>query len=195
MFVIKEKLKHFDSAVTGIHDLDLKSETMDLSEEDLGIRSELWGDLWRPQSLQQNLIFQKSRSKWLKEGDTNSKFFHGLMNHRKRQNSIHGLNIHKQWIEDVHGVRQGIRNHFENLFNKHNKNCPTLSGISFSQLDPPGNVSLISNFDEEEIKNSIWDCEGDKSPGPDGFNFKFIKAFWHIMKDDIIKMVRDFHAN
>ncbi|XP_019460111.1 PREDICTED: uncharacterized protein LOC109359872 [Lupinus angustifolius] len=160
-----------------IHDIDLKRETMDLSDEDARNTSDLLADIWRARSLHQNLIFQKSRSKWLKEGDTNSKFFHGLMNSRKRHNSIHGVSIHRNWIEDVHDIRQGIRNHFATLFNEHNRNRSTLSNISFSQLDPTNNAFLTSKFDEEDIKNAIWDCVGSKSPGPDGFNFKFIKAF------------------
>ncbi|GJR78737.1 putative RNA-directed DNA polymerase, eukaryota, reverse transcriptase zinc-binding domain protein [Tanacetum coccineum] len=34
----------------------------------------------------------------------------------------------------------------------------------------------------EEVKRSVWDCAGSKSPGPDGFNFNFIKRTWEIIK-------------
>ncbi|GKC42947.1 reverse transcriptase domain, reverse transcriptase zinc-binding domain protein, partial [Tanacetum coccineum] len=43
-------------------------------------------------------------------------------------------------------------------------------------------------------KKEIWDaiscCGGEKTPGPDGFNFKFIKRFWSIFRPDKVgKMV------
>ncbi|XP_057432616.1 secreted RxLR effector protein 78-like [Lotus japonicus] len=41
----------------------------------------------------------------------------------------------------------------------------------------------------EEIKEAVWDCDGDRSPGPDGYNFRFIKSFWHLMHLDIKKIV------
>lgn len=28
-----------------------------------------------------------------------------------------------------------------------------------------------AKFDESEVKNAMWNCEGDKSPRPHGFNF------------------------
>jgi len=34
---------------------------------------------------------------------------------------------------------------------------------------------LINVFDENEIKEAVWECGSNKSPGPDGFNFSFIK--------------------
>jgi hypothetical protein len=38
-------------------------------------------------------------------------------------------------------------------------------------------------------------CDGDKSPDPDGFNFRFIKQFWSLVKGDIMEMVNEFYSN
>jgi len=43
------------------------------------------------------------------------------------------------------------------------------------------------------VKTAVWDCDGSKSPGPDGINFNFLKQSWHIIKDDIMRAVRKFH--
>lgn len=53
----------------------------------------------------------------------------------------------------------------------------------------------MEQFSEEEIKNAVWDCEGDKSPGPDGFNFTFLKEFWEAIKSEVCSFVREFHLN
>lgn len=41
----------------------------------------------------------------------------------------------------------------------------------------------------------MWDCEGDKSLGPDGLNFHFIKAFWHILEKDVQRVVDEFFVH
>ena len=33
----------------------------------------------------------------------------------------------------------------------------------------------------------------DKAPGPDGFNGQFLKSCWHIIKQDIYLLCKDFH--
>lgn len=42
---------------------------------------------------------QKSRIKWLKEGDMNTKFFHLMVNWRRKKNEIKGLFIEDIWYE------------------------------------------------------------------------------------------------
>ena len=50
-------------------------------------------------------------------------------------------------------------------------------------------------FLEEEVKRAVWECGSDKSPGPDGLNFKFIKQFWNSIKPDILRFLDEFHVN
>lgn len=45
-------------------------------------------------------------------------------------------------------------------------------------------LSLEVQFLDLEIKEAVWGCEGSKSPGPNGYNFFFVKKCWHFMKED-----------
>nr|GEZ31607.1 RNA-directed DNA polymerase, eukaryota [Tanacetum cinerariifolium] len=51
---------------------------------------------------------------------------------------------------------------------------------------------LKSNVTYEEIKKAVWDCGTDKSPGPDGFTFDFIRRYWKIMDQDVVNAVHEF---
>ncbi|XP_071708448.1 uncharacterized protein [Rutidosis leptorrhynchoides] len=52
--------------------------------------------------------------------------------------------------------------------------------------------SIDRDVMNEEIKDAVWDCGSSKSPGPDGFSFLFIKAYWDLLQHDICSTVRDF---
>ncbi|GJR01528.1 RNA-directed DNA polymerase, eukaryota [Tanacetum coccineum] len=52
--------------------------------------------------------------------------------------------------------------------------------------------NLESRFTEKEIWEAVSRCCSDKAPGPDGFNFRFIKKFWEIVKEEIITAVHWF---
>nr|GEX67515.1 putative reverse transcriptase domain-containing protein [Tanacetum cinerariifolium] len=60
----------------------------------------------------------------------------------------------------------------------------------------PGYRELAGFFEQqctrEEIKRAVWDCGGDRSPGPDGFTFKFITSFWDILEADVVRLVQEF---
>ncbi|GJZ53993.1 hypothetical protein Tco_0608878 [Tanacetum coccineum] len=47
---------------------------------------------------------------------------------------------------------------------------------------------LEKEFNEKEVWEAIHGCGG----GPDGFNFKFIRKFWEIIKPDLLKAVMWF---
>jgi hypothetical protein len=56
-----------------------------------------------------------------------------------------------------------------------------------------GLEELTIPFTKEEIDNVIKSMPVDKAPGPDGFNGKFLKSSWHIIKHDIYKLYEDFY--
>lgn len=100
-------------------------------------------------------IRQKARIKGVVEGDENSKFFHCLVNNKFMKNQIYGLNTSGSWVEDTNAIKE----------------CTT--GLQ----DKPRFLSHLVKkiFLQQEIKQAVWSCGSNKAPGPDGFNFYFIK--------------------
>lgn len=41
--------------------------------------------------------------------------------------------------------------------------------------------------------DSLKLCNGDKAPGPDEFNMKFLEDFWHLIKEKVMGLFRDLH--
>jgi hypothetical protein len=56
-------------------------------------------------------------------------------------------------------------------------------------------VGLELPFSLEEIEGVVMECDGNKSPGPDGFNFNFVKSFWGLLKHEIRILFDQFHGN
>ncbi|XP_076953170.1 uncharacterized protein LOC143627172 [Bidens hawaiensis] len=52
--------------------------------------------------------------------------------------------------------------------------------------------SLVQPFLLLEIKEAVWDCHSDRAPGPDGYNFKFLKRFWNSLQGDFVKVFNEF---
>ncbi|GJU31029.1 RNA-directed DNA polymerase, eukaryota, partial [Tanacetum coccineum] len=51
---------------------------------------------------------------------------------------------------------------------------------------------LESPVTSDEIRNAVWGCGEDKSPGPDGFTFDFFRKFWSIIGPDFYLAVEWF---
>ena len=47
-------------------------------------------------------------------------------------------------------------------------------GICREKLERP--------FDEDEVKRALFECEGDKAPGPDGFSIAAWQEGWEVIK-------------
>ena len=63
---------------------------------------------------------QRSRVKWLKAGDKNSKFFHSSTIHRRQVNIITRLNTNRGWLTDDSAIISHINGFFEQIFFKSN---------------------------------------------------------------------------
>jgi hypothetical protein len=133
--------------------------------------------------------------KWLKDGDANSKFFHGVMSGRRRHNAINMVSVDGSIVEGVHNIRSTIFNHFSSHFKASGAIRPGVGGLQFRKLSGAEAGALTKPFSQVEVKQAIWDCDSFKSTGPDGVNFGFIKEFWDLLKDDFMRFLTKFHRN
>ena len=151
--------------------------------------------LWEASNAFESLLRQKSRERWLKQGDCNSAYFHKVINFRRSYNSLHGILIAGVWVHDPIAVKNEAVSFFQNRFTEMHNIRPTLDGVNFSSINQRQREILIAPFSDQEIKDAVWSCGGEKCPGPDGFNFNFIKEFWEVVKSDFRRFVDEFHVH
>ncbi|GKV31769.1 hypothetical protein SLEP1_g40435 [Rubroshorea leprosula] len=65
----------------------------------------------------------------------------------------------------------------------------------FKKISAEDNLLLLAPFNEEEVKQAVWSCEGSKASGSDGFNFNFIREMWDLIRGDVMGFVNDFYQN
>ncbi|CAN6679292.1 unnamed protein product [Malus baccata var. baccata] len=135
---------------------------------------------------------QRSRVKWLREGDLNTQFFHQSTLQRRRRNMILKLKADDgQWVEHPSRVRQIVEDHFHNLFKT---GGPRHWGALLDCV-PPGitedmNRDLIVPVSDEEIKAAVMNMGRLKAPGPYGFQGIFYHSFWEDLKTDVHSLIR-----
>ncbi|XP_058746325.1 uncharacterized protein LOC131619219 [Vicia villosa] len=214
-YVLKEKLRllkirlhDWNVAVYGKNDLEIKEGVKAINVDDEFVewcvddhrveevvrrRSSATCKLWNDMRIKDNLLFQNSRLKWDLDGDANTKFFHSVMKERRRLNHIGSISTDSGFLAKVGEVKDGFWSHFSSKFVEEYIGIPTLDGLVFKKLNGSQVSSLEASFLETEIRDAVWSCDGSKSPGPDDFNFLFLRKCWLFIKEDFIMFVNDFH--
>ncbi|MCI18229.1 transposon TX1 putative protein [Trifolium medium] len=64
--------------------------------------------------------------------------------------------------------------------------------MTFHGLPEDDVVMLSAPFSAAEINVVVASFDGNKSPGPDGFNFSFFKRFWDLIKREVGVMFDQF---
>jgi hypothetical protein len=121
--------------------------------------------------------------------------FHESIKNRKRRNQLVALSNGDQWVQGVDDIKVFVKSYFENNFKERWERRPTLDGIQFQSLSEDDNIVLTAPFSCEEVREAIWNSDGNRCPGPDGFNFNFLKTCWEIIKGDIMAFFSEFYIN
>jgi hypothetical protein len=100
-----------------------------------------------------------------------------------------------QWVQGVEEVKGFVKDFFDNNFKKRWEQRPNLNGIQFQSLSKEDNSLLLSPFSIEEVMEVVWNSDGSKCPRPDGFNFRFLKVCWDIIKGDVMEFLHEFHGS
>ncbi|GKB12599.1 hypothetical protein Tco_0846522 [Tanacetum coccineum] len=162
------------SILNNFGEWDAKAESGTLTPLDIDKRDE-W--LMDHQEIEQAEIYtlrQKSQIRWAVEGDENSRFFHATVKNNFAKNSINGIYIDGTWCKNPETIKNSAMDHFANRFKERCNDRPKFCSPLFRVLSH--SEFLESCISMDEVKSAVWSCTDNKSPGPDGLNFNFIKA-------------------
>nr|GEZ52981.1 putative RNA-directed DNA polymerase, eukaryota, reverse transcriptase zinc-binding domain protein [Tanacetum cinerariifolium] len=188
----KDQIREKEDIIKKINafDANITSRSSDFVADDQGSS---WIDSLRKIEVNESLdLSQKAKIKWCIEADENSKFFHAMVNQKHIYLAIHGIKLDGHWIDEPHGIKKAFTSFFEQKF----KNIKVTKVVNrspfYNSLSTEQSCLMDSLITLDEIKNAIWACGLDKSPGPDGFTFAVYKEFWITMKDDVANFIKHF---
>ncbi|KAG7590171.1 hypothetical protein ISN44_As07g023610 [Arabidopsis suecica] len=167
-------------------------------------QSEVWPGFQKVAVLKRNLAKayreeeaywkQKSRQKWLRSGNRNSKYFHAAVKEnrqRKRIEKLKDINGNFQVSEAAKGEVAAA--YFQNLFTSSN---PESFGSWFDGLSPRVsdslNSDLIAEVSVQEIKEAFFSIKPASAPGPDGMSAMFFQHYWSIVGPQVTTEVQKF---
>ncbi|KAF5754385.1 putative RNA-directed DNA polymerase [Helianthus annuus] len=178
-----------------INMLERLAEERALEEEELHERAECINIVLDMDRRKQLDARQKSRARWALDGDENSAFFHNIINSNLSNNLINGLLIDGVWNSNPVIIKEAFFDFFSKQFVEPMSSRPYVIGHNLATLSTIEANILVEPFSITEIKEAIWGCVGDRAPGPDGFNFKFIKKNWDLFQGDFIRLFQEFYDN
>ncbi|XP_021990972.1 uncharacterized protein LOC110887706 [Helianthus annuus] len=183
----------YGSKLDRLDAFEVEAEARNLLPHDLEERAECRGFIMEAYKLKLMDMKQKSRVKWTTNADENTTYFHGITNVNTSCNRINGLHIGGAWVTFPPLIKDVVYSFFrakflEPMVNRPFFDCPNLSSLSNVEAD-----SLVCSFSIIEVKNAVWECDGDRAPGPDGVNFYFIKKCWGSLQGDFIKLFEEFY--
>nr|GFB45678.1 RNA-directed DNA polymerase, eukaryota [Tanacetum cinerariifolium] len=93
--------------------------------------------------------------------------------------------IDGDWITDSKAVKDAFRDHFAFRFKKPVDSRLKLN-IQFPNRLSSEQVEILdSGVSRAEIRDAVWGCGVNKSPGPDGFTFEFFRRYWNFLDDTV----------
>lgn len=97
-----------------------------------------------------------------------------------------------EWCWDQDGLLSLAFKFFSSLYlDDSNSNAIELSIFSFLVLPSKACQVLAKPFDEEKVKNVVFDMDPFKAPGPDGFQACFYQKSWTHVGPLLVRMVLD----
>jgi hypothetical protein len=177
-----------------LRELDTIEEDWALDSAELAKKGEVSKELEACLLMEDVSWRQKSKILWLKEGDKCSKFFHSMANSHRRYNSIDSFMIEGNLTNNQAVISEHIVKYYQKLFEEQCQWRPRVDGLVFDQILDHEAGWLEREFEEEEVRKVVMAMEGDKAPGPDDFSIAFFQVCWEVVKEDIMKIFREFHA-
>eukprot|EP00253_Pinus_taeda_P005215 PITA_05215 len=156
----------------------------------------LWMEL-EARRLQEEILWkQKSRIRWLKEGEKNTKFFHRSTIQRRMHNNIAFINNNQgDRIEKHEDIEKAFRDHFQEALKEQPGSCEAAIK-AFTKHVPKiitedQNQNLLKQVTMQEVDEAMAQLKDGKAPGPDGFTGNFFHEFWDLISSEVWDLVEE----
>jgi len=201
---MKKPLRKWNKEVFGIIDIKLKTLQEELSkldrkeqfqqpqEADVHRRRAIQSQLWLWMARRERYWKQMSRSKVLKEGDRNTKYFHLMATMRRKRKMIDAIVVDGIEYVDPRKVRKAIVDYFKGQYSRRPAGSFDIGNLGLATLTENQRQHLSAVVSKEEIKEALLSCDPSRAPGYDGFNIKCIKHIWPIVGDDFSRSIESF---
>ncbi|CAE6062902.1 unnamed protein product [Arabidopsis arenosa] len=192
MFMLGERLKHAKIACRRLNRIgfgnlqqktrdalshleDIQSQLLTIPSDSLFRLEHVARKRWNFFALALESFYrQKSRIRWLKEGDANTRFFHRAVIAHQAKNLIKYLRADDDSkVENVEQIKDMIVSYYTHLLGSENESTVPLSVETIKALHPfrcddtlAAKLSAIPS--EEEITLAFFSMPKNKAPGPDG---------------------------
>ncbi|GJZ43695.1 RNA-directed DNA polymerase, eukaryota [Tanacetum coccineum] len=113
------------------------------SDDIVNKRMEVLNSMQHFDKIQAMDIAQKAKIKWAIEGDENSRYYHGVLNKKRRQLSIRSIMVDGVWTEKPNSVKLEFLQHFRRRFEK-----PT-GKRAYVDMNFPKSISIDQQMDLE----------------------------------------------
>ncbi|KAF7844182.1 ribonuclease H [Senna tora] len=188
---IQQKIKDLSNLLEKIQK-NVNNDALVMDEKTIRHQLEFYLDC------EETLWAQKARQTWLVNGDRCTAYFHNIVKNRRVQNHINAIQDDSgKWIDDYQTIQQIRISYFKDIFTERNKvhvsdivkklqkyQIPSLQNEHIDILNKP--------FNEEEFVSALNQMKLDGAPGPDGYNVRFYRKFWDIVKVDVQAMINGF---
>ncbi|CAL1355748.1 unnamed protein product [Linum trigynum] len=140
------------------------------------------------------LWFQRSREKWVQQGERNTGYFHQQAIIRRRRNKIDSLrNTNGEWVSDPQELAMLIFDFFASLYLQDIADYEDLMPKSaFPRLSHEELAALLRPFRGEDIHQAVHGMKPFQAPGPDGFHAAFYQRSWRVVGRALIDMALEF---
>ncbi|CAK8538120.1 unnamed protein product [Lathyrus sativus] len=180
---LKSDLRIWNLKVFGWLDLNIEDNIYKFKKLELELDVE---------SNQQSTDLDKEKLRWLQNGDLNTKCFHDSLKSRHRLNHLSAIVVEDRNVEEPENIKDEAIKFFKDKFTQSNSKKFRSDLALAACLDEEDKQFLETNFSTFDVTKAIFSCDGNKFPGVDGFNFKFIKSCWEIVGQDFSNCILDF---
>ncbi|KAH0714761.1 hypothetical protein KY285_007590 [Solanum tuberosum] len=182
-----DKVKEWEAKM-----LDLETDYIENDNDDLRPQiHKTQAEHTRWLKCEQSILRQRANIRWLEDGDSNTKYFHNVINEKRRRATIHRIQSENgQWITGNDQIAKETVDYFSKLFSDdqeielHHLDCID------QRVHRDDNNMLEAIPNEAEIKEAVFGLKPDSTPRPDGFGGAFYQSCWDIIKSDLIDVIQ-----